>query len=75
MCDDPSFLVTIFPADVDSFFDSPFKPFMFIAQYKNVFVLKERVLSGVEVEINGRVDDYWCALSPMVVHTLTAHNW
>ena len=45
-----------FPADVDGFFDAPFKPFMFFVQYNNIFVLK-RVLTGFEVGINGRVVD------------------
>ena len=40
-----------FPADVDGFFDTIFKPLMFFVLYNNVFVLKKE-LSGVEVGIN-----------------------
>ena len=54
--------------DVDGFFDTQFKPLMSFVQYDNVFVLK-RVLSCVEVGINGRVVDSLCAGSPMLVHT------
>ena len=39
--------------DVGGFFDATFKPFMFFVQYNNVCVLK-RVLSGIEMRINGR---------------------